>query len=241
MAHTPDDVITVLTAVHHAVDAVGRIAANDHQAVLEAATGNRLYMPTRLLSDKYDIPHPYTCAPRAHTEALLAAYHTAIEATTTITAALDDLTRAAGAPSSVLAATRQASAAGCQPQRHRPLPRQIPQPQVITPPPGRTEQALHKLQIRDPALLLRAAVIDQAARELIAEATANTDNRDVAAGHSGRPARVAGQDTPRMPRAAQPAKDPAGPAILRFGPAVVVKPTNKRANRSRSATRHLTA
>ena len=240
LAHSQGNVITALTAVHHAVDAVGRIAVSDHQAVVEAATGNRLYVPTRLLSDKYDIPHPYTCASRAHTEALLAAYHTAIEATTTITAALDDLTRALNAPSRLLAATRQASAAGCQQQRHRPLPRQIPQPQVITPPPGRTEQALHKLQIRDPALLLRAAIIDQAARELIAEATANTHNRDVAAGHVGRPTRVAGQDTPRMPRAAQPAKDPGRPGYLRLGPAVVVKPTSKRTCRSRSATRHPT-
>jgi len=40
-----------------------------------------------------------------------------------------------------------------------------------SPVPGRTELALRKLRIRDPALLLRAAVIDQTARNLVAEAT----------------------------------------------------------------------
>jgi hypothetical protein len=103
---------------------------------------------------------PMTSHP-AHTEALLAAYHTAIEATTRITAALDDLTRAVNTPSRLLAATRRASAAGGQPQRHRPLPRQIPQPPVITPPPGRTvskEPADLNKQIRSSMLLMDTVV-----------------------------------------------------------------------------------
>jgi hypothetical protein len=211
LAHSPSDIVTVLAAVHHATDAIHQIAAPDHQAVLDAADAGRLYVPTRLLPDKYDIPHPYTCAPRAHSDALLAAYDTAIEATTRITAALDDLASAVNSPSSLLAAARRASATARQDQRPAPWPH------IVTPVPGRTEQALRKLHIRDPALLLRAAVLDQAARDLVMEATAKAHSRDSVSGPASRPAsgirrdaglpaRVASQDVTRVPRAGQQVK-----------------------------------
>jgi hypothetical protein len=63
LAQSPGDVINALAAVHHAADAISRIAAADHAAVLDAA-GNRLYVPTRRLPENYDIPHPYAPAPR---------------------------------------------------------------------------------------------------------------------------------------------------------------------------------
>lgn len=58
----------------------------DRMAVLAAAAGNRLYVPVRLLSDKYDIPHPYTPAPGVYTDALLAAYDTTAETATRVAA-----------------------------------------------------------------------------------------------------------------------------------------------------------
>ena len=213
LAHSPGDIVTVLAAVHHAADAIHQIAATDHQAVLDAAAVSRLYVPTRLLPDKYDIPHPYTCAP-PHADAVLAAYDTAIEATARITAALDDLASAVNAPSSLLAAARRASATARQDQRREQDQRPAPRPHIVTPVPGRTEQALRKLKIRDPALLLRAAVIDQAARDLVAEATAKAHSRDSVSGPTSRsglgirqdtdpPTRIASQDVPRVPRAGQ--------------------------------------
>ena len=216
LAHSPADIITVLSAVHHATDAISQIAAHDHQAVLDAAAGHRLYVPTRLLPDTYDIPQPYTPAPRAQTDALLAAYHTAIQATTHATAALDDLATAVNAPSSLLAAARRATTAAQQDQRRPHDQRPAPRPHPVTPVPARTEQALRKLHIRDPALLLRAAVIDQAARDLVTEATAKAHSRDIVTGPGspsaprlrqppGPPARVASQDLPPAPRAGQPA------------------------------------
>jgi hypothetical protein len=78
-------------------------------------------------------------------------------------------------------------------------------PPVVTPVPGRTEQALRKLQIRDPALLLRAAVIDQPAHDLVAEATAKARSRYTSTIPVSRaaPARVASQDTPLTPHTRQ--------------------------------------
>src|SRR6202042_3141236 len=180
-----------------------RITAIDHHAVIDAATDHRLYIPTRLLSDKYDIPRPYTPAPAAHTEALLAAYHAALRSTTRSTTTLDDLSAAVNAPSSVLAATRGTAAT-----RHQdsPPPGRQPDPEhyLGRPAPGRTEQALRKLRIRDPALLLRAAVIAQSARALVAEATTKARSRASVAARTrpsqfrqGAPApRAASQDTP---------------------------------------------
>jgi hypothetical protein len=212
LAHSPGDIITVLSAVHHATDAINQIGANDYEAVRDAAADNRLYVPTRLLPDTYDIPHPYTPATRAHADALLTAYDTAIQATTRITAALDDLASALNAPSSPLTAARRASIGAQRDQRGQ---RNAPLPYPVTPVPGRTEQALRKLHIRDPALLLRAAVIDQAARDLVAEATAKAHRRNVVTGPGSRsvprlrqapgpPARAASQDVPPAPRAGQP-------------------------------------
>jgi hypothetical protein len=207
LAHSPGDVITVLAAIHNSTDAITRIATADHQAVLDASTSNRLYVPTRVLPENYDIPHPYAPAPRAHSGALLHAYDTAIDATTRTITALDNLATAVNAPSSLLTATRRASAAARQQPPRQQSQRPAAQPPVVTPVPGRTEQALRKLRIRDPALLLRAAVIDQAARDLVTTATAKAHSRDSVAGPASRlsprtpraadsPTRVASQDTP---------------------------------------------
>jgi hypothetical protein len=53
LARSPTDAIAVLTAIHHATDALSHIAAEDHQAVHTAAGDNRLYVPVRLLPDTY--------------------------------------------------------------------------------------------------------------------------------------------------------------------------------------------
>jgi hypothetical protein len=179
LASSPADIITVLSAIHHAADATVRIATEDHKAVLAARDDNRLYVPVRLLSDKYDIPHPYTAAPPAHLGALGAAYDNAIKATTLATVALDELAIAVSAPSSMLALARRAAAGSHRGQRRHPRHQAARQAPTVTAArlPGRTEKALLKLQIRDPALLLRAAVIDQAASELIAESTTRARSR----------------------------------------------------------------
>jgi hypothetical protein len=176
LAQTPGDLITVLAAVHHAADAISRTAAADQQAVITAVADDRVYVPVRLLSDKYDIPHPYTPAPRAYTEALAAAYDSTAEAATRATAALDDLATGLNAPSALLAAARQIVPARPEPRRRsdrQPAPRLS----LDSPVPGQIKHALRRLKIRDPALLLRAAVIDQAARDLISEATARANSR----------------------------------------------------------------
>jgi hypothetical protein len=204
LAYSAGDVTNALAAVHQAADAMTRIAANDHAAVIAAAFDDRLYLPTRLLPDKYDIPRPYSPAPLTYTEALLAAYESALGATSRSTLALDDLATAVNAPSGVLAGTRRASATAQHQDRRSEVQRPGPEQAQASSVPGRTELALNKLRIRDPALLLRAAVIDQTARDLVAEATTKARSRDSASARTrparfpegARPARTVGQDMP---------------------------------------------
>ena len=140
---------------------------------------------------------------------------TAIDAATCSTASLDDLATATNAPSSLLAGAHRASMTTQQSQRRQQDQRSAPQPHPVTPVPGRTEQAPRKLHISDPALLLRAAVIE--ARDLVAEAAAKAHRRDTVADPGSRsvsrlqeapgpPGRVASQDMPPAPRAGQPVK-----------------------------------
>ena len=239
----------MLAAVHHAADAISRIAAKDQEAVATAAADRRLYVPVRLLPDNYDIPHPHTPAPRQHGDALLAAYETAVQAATRVTAALDDLATAVGAPSSLLAAARQAPAPARQQPRRQPEQQPAPSPHASTPVPGRTEHILLQLQIRNPDLLLRAAVIDQAARDLVAEATAKAYSRDtVTLGPASRPvprerhptsspARVAGQDAPFTPRAGQLVKWAWGQPECLLGPTFRHRPSQSGSDEPRDIRR----
>jgi len=206
LADTPGGIIAVLTAVHHATDAITRVAATDHQAVAVAVADNRLCMPTRLLPENYDIPSPYARAPRSRTGALLSGYDTAITATARAATALDDLAVFVSAPSSALGAIPRPSIPAQEDQRRLPDQMPAPQPSGVTHMPGRTEHQLRKLHIRDPALLLRAALIDQAAHDLVTEATTRARSRDRVMtqiprsrpriGPIKRPAQLASQDTP---------------------------------------------
>jgi len=57
-APSPDDIGSVLSAAHHAVDAVARIAIEGREAARAAAADHRLYVPTRLAPEEWDIPYP---------------------------------------------------------------------------------------------------------------------------------------------------------------------------------------
>ena len=180
LAPSADAIPAVLAAVHHATDTLTHMAVTDRRCVCQAAADHRLYIPTRLLPDDYDIPRPYTPAPRSRVTALLDGYRLAVKTCTAATAALDDLALAAGAASRVLAAAHTAPAVSnwqrpalghAQADRTRDLVSsgQLPAKHVQ---PGRIEDVVRELQLTEPALLLRAAAIDEAAQDLLAEATA---------------------------------------------------------------------
>jgi hypothetical protein len=63
LAPTTGAATAVLAAIHHGVHAIGRIGAVDQHAVQAFVASLQIYVPTRLLRERYDIPCPYTRAP----------------------------------------------------------------------------------------------------------------------------------------------------------------------------------
>jgi hypothetical protein len=207
-----DAVGVLLAAMHQAADAFAQVAAADLAAVRAADRADRLYIPTRSLPSTFDVPRRYAIAPRDLTRPLLDAYHTAVQVATQATGELATLALAAGAPSGALALARAAAADNI----HSPDQSRLPMAPV-TPAssravwiPGPTELKIRELRVTDPALLLRAAAIDNAARRLVsqAERTAAPPARRGRGGSSQRrpprrPARLAAKDTPHRPMAAR--------------------------------------
>ena len=186
MAPDEDAVKAVIAAVHQAVDAMAVVAWADGDAVKAASVGGRLYVPTRTLPARYDVPRPFAPAPDSQLWELRTTYDNALDASYNAARALGELAVAAGAPSRVLAFAR--AAALVQSNRRggpsRPdigisrslLPSRAPfgDARATTGQPGPVEQTIRDRGISDPLILLRAAAIDNAASRLITQAWSGT-------------------------------------------------------------------
>jgi hypothetical protein len=175
-------VVTVVAAVHQSVDALARVAKADMDAVEAADQAGRLYVPTRSLPARYDVPRPFATAPVSRCQALHEAYRAALNASVQAVRALDELSVAAGAPSKALALARTTPSAQLGRRDSRPRPDDgIPgvpplsgspftHSRAATGRPGPVEDAVRARRVSDPAILVRAAAIDNAARQLIIQA-----------------------------------------------------------------------
>ena len=115
LAPARGDVPAVLAAVHHAADAIARIAAEDRLAVRQAASDGRLYVPAGLLPSRDQIPYQHAPIRWPRARRLLATYTAAIEATTRTIGTLDNLAATMGTTSRSLS---QARALAAQPIRN---------------------------------------------------------------------------------------------------------------------------
>jgi hypothetical protein len=191
LAATPEDISSVLSAAHHAADATSRIAIEDREAVRATAFDDGLYVPTRMMPDKWDMPYRYSPAPVSLVDELLITYDTAIEANKHAVAVLDDLAAAIGTPSHILGMARTIPAS--QPTAPRRTSGKLVEQSENTRQrdtllqPGPLGRVLHDLQISEPRALLRAAAIDKAAHELTAEARAQSQRRAAARDSRSRP------------------------------------------------------
>ena len=170
----------VLSAAHQAADALARVAATDIITVQAAARAGRLYVPTRSLPEGYDVPRPFAPALVSTVLELQDAYRSAAEASTQAARELDELAIAVAAPSKALALARAAAAA--QTRRRggqdtwpgndtsHDLPRadvSFRDSRATSGLPGPVERAVRRRRVHDAVILLRAAAIDNAARDLI--------------------------------------------------------------------------
>lgn len=172
LAPAADDFPHVIAAVHHAAEAIALLAEIEHEQLHQAVRAWRILVPTRTLSDRYDIPRPYALAPAERTSPLLARYRDTTRASRQTTTAIGHAARAARAPSLILATAREAIHANPHPSpgkdtgdarasaRHEQAPH-IPRP---------LQQTLINRGNTDPAMLARGAGLDQASEQLLADA-----------------------------------------------------------------------
>ena len=175
-------VVPVVAAVHQSVDALARVAKADMDAVEAAGQAGRLYVPTRSLPEDYDVPRPFATAPVSRCRVLHEAYRVALDASVRAARALGELSIAAGAPSKALALARAAASAqsirrGTPPRPDDGIPGDPPpadmpsaHSRAATGTPGPVEEAIRARRMSDPIILMRAATIDNTARQLIIQA-----------------------------------------------------------------------
>src|SRR6266498_3112136 len=89
LAAGPQDLVNVLAAVHQANHTLAGLAAHDREAVGKAVAYRCLYVPTRLLPARYDVPRRYALTPKRMADALLSTYDAAVSASSEAASALD--------------------------------------------------------------------------------------------------------------------------------------------------------
>lgn len=194
----------VVTALHNASDALTRIAAYASEHVRWAAARDHVYVPTRLLPAEDDVPYRYVPARPAMLDELLAHHDTAVDAAMRATAALDQLVLTLNPQPTTLITLRAAPSLTDPWLPHssatiRPAERPVP---------GRVEHALRSRGISEPALLARAADLDEATEALLSSATSVAERRartSPTAEHAPErppaerrhPAQLAASDSPR--------------------------------------------
>ena len=221
LASGPAAITSVVAAAHQAVDALAQVATTDIEAVKAADRAGRLYVPTRSLPEDENVPRPFAPASAARYRTLQDAYQAALDANMKAAQVLDKLTVATRAPSMPLALARTAASV----QSHRRirldndgLDEALPAGTTpfmnshgSTGQAGPLEQAMIDRRVSDPALLLRASAIDNAAHRLLIQAESITSEpgesgtRKSRQLHARSAAELAAQSFPQNPHAGVPA------------------------------------
>ena len=174
------EISAVVIALHHASDALTRIADHDREGIRSAAATEDLYVPTRLLPADTDVPYRYVPAPPAMLDELLATYDAVAEAAMRAATALDRLLITLNPQPTALTALRAVAPLNtpCPPHSLA----VFAAPPAKQPPPGQVEQALPGQGISDPALLAHAAELDDKTTALIGSAASISQRRANAGG-----------------------------------------------------------
>jgi hypothetical protein len=173
----PGGITGALAAVSDISGVLAQIAAHDRESVRAAAAKDALFVPTRLLPGGHDLPYRYVPALPAMTDTLLATYDATIRAATRAAAALSNLQPIPDHRTTALAALRATLLDA--PRLHH-AQAVVIAPPATQPAPGRVEQALRSRRISEPALLARAAALDDATQKLISAATAKSQRQNEA-------------------------------------------------------------
>ena len=174
-ADSGTEISPVVIALHHASDALSRIVGHDREGLRSAAATEDLYVPTRLLPADTDVPYRYVPAPSAMLDELLATYDAVAEAVMRAASTLDQLVLTLNSQPTALTALRAVAPLKTPSPPHSPAV--LAAPPTEQPPPGQVEQALRSHGISEPALLARAAELDDKTTTLIGTAASISQRR----------------------------------------------------------------
>jgi hypothetical protein len=180
LAPEPGDIPLAVAALHHACDAMTRLAYADRDQVKAAAAADRILVAITAPLDIWDAPRPYGPVLRGQIDAMVALYDYAGDASAQATASAADAATAVRAPRRVLAAAGAALDAR-HPGRPEPALNAAAAPTTASQPreqPGPIEASLQRLGVTSPRLLRRGAEVDRAGEQLIIEAAAEHEQRD---------------------------------------------------------------
>jgi hypothetical protein len=104
LAPEPGDIPLAVAAVHHACDAMARLAHADRDQVKAAAAADRVLVAITAPLDIWDAPRPYGPALRGQIDAMITLYDYAGDACAQASGRVADVATAVRAPSRVLAA-----------------------------------------------------------------------------------------------------------------------------------------
>jgi hypothetical protein len=181
LADLPD----VVAAIHHACEAVGQLATANLEQAKSAIRGDRVLVPTRVLPENYDIPSPYTPAPASYQTSLVMCCADTSASARQLADAVGEIAIETRAPSRTLATAREVA--------QRPAEFQSASMPVVggsglgkTRPdtPGPLESELRDLGVTNPRTLWRAAALDRASRQLVAEAAPRGARRQAGGAHA---------------------------------------------------------
>jgi hypothetical protein len=164
----PSELTEVLAAVHDACDAMSRIAFADRRQVRALAADGQVLVAAGPEPGTLDMLGPLAPARPDRIGAMLTLYHYTAQASTEATTTASAAATAAGVPHRTVLPSIHAGRR-CEPVSPEAV-EQIADAQSLYEP-GRIERTLRGLGVTDIALLRRGGEIDQAAEQLIIQAT----------------------------------------------------------------------
>jgi hypothetical protein len=182
LAASQGDVGEVIAAIHHASDALSQLAQVHQQHARTAARQGRLLVSARTLPDRNELSRPYEAAPPDRTSLILSVYRDAQENSSEARTAVAEAAREAKTPSRILAAIGAARPGGTEAAAIQTL--------ALA---GPAERSLRELGTTDVHLIARAVVIDQAFKQLLADAATGSRSRKPSTGKTTHRPEVTGK------------------------------------------------
>ncbi len=172
------DIPNLVAAIHESSEALSSLAAANLEQTRQVAGARRLLVAVRWLPDSYDIPQPFTKAPEARATALVGQCQETTRAARLSAESAGKIAVQAGSRTRALAVAMQTVRDRSEPgvsatQAVRVGVNSVNRQHNT----GPVETRLRTMGVTNPRMLWRAEAVDQAARQVVGDATAELAQR----------------------------------------------------------------